>query len=83
MLAMVLRWFICDIAMATEAGGNPMGSRGWGIIMKGRSNPERRRKKERKREEGELMGFLKCRLSRKQDESNQLIYHPSKVLIPS
>lgn len=40
MLAMVLRWFICDIAMATDAGGNPMGSRGWGIIMKGRSNPE-------------------------------------------
>jgi len=37
---MVLRWFICDIAMATDAGGNPMGSRGWGIIMKGRSNPE-------------------------------------------
>lgn len=42
MLAMVLRWFICDIAMATDAGGSPMGSRGWGIIMKGRSNPERR-----------------------------------------
>lgn len=39
MLAMVLRWFIWDIAMATEAGGRPMGSRGWGIIMKGRSNP--------------------------------------------
>lgn len=41
MLAMVLRWFICDMAMATEAGGNPIGSSGWGIIMKGRSNPER------------------------------------------
>lgn len=40
MLAMVLRWFICDIAMATDAGGSPMGSSGWGIIMKGRSNPE-------------------------------------------
>lgn len=40
MLAMVFRWFICDIAMATEAGGSPMGSRGWGIIMKGRSSPE-------------------------------------------
>lgn len=42
MLAMVFRWFICDIAMATDAGGNPMGSSGWGIIMKGKSNPERR-----------------------------------------
>lgn len=40
MLAMVLRWFICDIAMATDAGGSPMGSSGWGIIMKGSSNPE-------------------------------------------
>ena len=40
MLAMVFRWFICDIAMATEAGGSPMGSRGCGIIMKGRSSPE-------------------------------------------
>lgn len=40
MLAMVFRWFIWDIAMATEAGGSPMGSRGWGIIMKGRSSPE-------------------------------------------
>lgn len=40
MLAMVLRWFICDIAMATDAGGSPMGSSGWGIIMNGRSNPE-------------------------------------------
>lgn len=40
-MAMVFRWFICDIAMATEAGGSPMGSSGWGIIMKGRSNPER------------------------------------------
>lgn len=44
MLAMVLRWFICDIAMATDAGGSPMGSRGWGIIMKGRSNPKRKRR---------------------------------------
>lgn len=43
MLAMVLRWFICDIAMATDAGGSPMGSRGWGIIIKGRSNPERQK----------------------------------------
>lgn len=41
-MAMVFRWFICDIAMATDAGGSPMGSSGWGIIMKGRSNPERR-----------------------------------------
>ena len=40
MLAMVFRWFICDIAMATDAGGNPTGSRGWGIIMKGRSIPD-------------------------------------------
>lgn len=40
-MAMVLRWFICDMAIATDAGGSPMGSRGWGIIMKGRSNPER------------------------------------------
>lgn len=40
MLAMVLRWFIWDIAMATDAGGSPMGSSGWGIIMKGSSNPE-------------------------------------------
>lgn len=37
---MVLRWFIWDIAMATDAGGSPMGSRGWGIIMNGRSSPE-------------------------------------------
>lgn len=40
MLAMVLRWFIWDIAMATEAGGSPMGRSGWGIIMNGRSSPE-------------------------------------------
>lgn len=40
MFAMVLRWFIWDIAIATDAGGSPMGSRGWGIIMNGRSNPE-------------------------------------------
>lgn len=40
MLAMVFRWFICDIAIATDAGGNPIGSRGWGIIMNGKSSPE-------------------------------------------
>jgi len=44
MLAIVLRWFIWFIAMATEAGGSPTGSRGWGIIMKGRSSPMQRRK---------------------------------------
>lgn len=48
MLAMVLRWFICDIAMATDAGGSPIGSSGWGIIMKGRSNPELRGSEETK-----------------------------------
>lgn len=39
MLAMVLRWFIWFMAMATEAGGRLTGSRGCGIIMKGRSIP--------------------------------------------
>lgn len=38
--AIVLRWFIWFIAMATDAGGRLTGSRGWGIIMKGNSNPK-------------------------------------------
>lgn len=41
MLAIVLRWFIWFIAMATDAGGKLTGSRGWGIIINGRSRPKR------------------------------------------
>lgn len=39
MLAMVLRWFIWLIAIVTEAGGRLTGISGWGIIIKGSSNP--------------------------------------------
>lgn len=39
MLAMVLRWFIWLIAIVTDAGGRLTGINGWGIIIKGSSNP--------------------------------------------
>lgn len=52
MLAMVLRWFIWLIAIVTDAGGRLTGINGWGIIIKGSSNPggqETKREKKKKR----------------------------------
>lgn len=46
MLAMVLRWFIWLIAIVTEAGGRLTGISGWGIIIKGSSNPVRGKNRE-------------------------------------